>query len=181
MLNGQPLPQRSPKLHSSGTICVHSAARSHSGGVNSQRGEEAWPLTLDLSPRAIGSERGCVEDQPQRVGSRRCRELAACCGWSRTTQPRSGPISACPVLNAFHLVQRPLRPCTVSFPTFFAKKGRTPKGRQNPTNNSDVHKSHIPFHSGPLGFRGRARSLRYSEARPSGGSRFDSSLESNRD
>src|SRR6266516_4477075 len=67
MLNGQPLPQRSPKLHSSGTICVHSAARSHSGGVNSQRGEEAWPQ--DPSARAIGTERGCVEDQPQRVGS----------------------------------------------------------------------------------------------------------------
>ena len=35
----------------------------------SQRVEEAWPLTLDPSPRAIGTERGCVEDQPQRVGS----------------------------------------------------------------------------------------------------------------
>src|SRR6266516_4139301 len=72
MLNGQPLPQRSPKLHSSGTICVHSAARSHSGGVNSQRGEEAWPQ--DPSARAIGTERGCVEDQPQRVGSSKASE-----------------------------------------------------------------------------------------------------------
>src|SRR6059036_2219569 len=33
----------------------------------SQRVEEAW--SLDPSPRAIGTERGCVEDQPQRVGS----------------------------------------------------------------------------------------------------------------
>src|SRR5439155_917384 len=31
--------------------------------------EEAWPFTVDPSPRAIGTERGCVEDQPQRVGS----------------------------------------------------------------------------------------------------------------
>jgi len=31
--------------------------------------EEAWPFTVDPSPRAIGTERGCVEDQPQRAGS----------------------------------------------------------------------------------------------------------------
>jgi len=35
----------------------------------SQRAEEAGSLTLDGYPRAIGTERGCVEDQPQRVGS----------------------------------------------------------------------------------------------------------------
>ncbi len=35
----------------------------------SQRVEDAWPLTLALSSRAIGTERGCVGDQPQRVGS----------------------------------------------------------------------------------------------------------------
>ena len=42
----------------------------------SQRVEEAWPLTLDPSPRAIGTERGCVEDQPQRVES--SKASAAC-------------------------------------------------------------------------------------------------------
>src|SRR5438876_380349 len=34
-----------------------------------QRVDEAWPLAFDPAPRAIGTERGCVEDQPQRVGS----------------------------------------------------------------------------------------------------------------
>ena len=48
-------------------------------------------MAPDPSPRAIGTERGCVEDQPQRVGSSKRREFAACCGWSRTTQPRSVP------------------------------------------------------------------------------------------
>src|SRR6266508_3670756 len=36
-------------------------------------------------------ERGCVEDQPQHgENTPKPRSFAACCGWSRTTQPRSG-------------------------------------------------------------------------------------------
>ena len=49
----------------------------------SQRVEDAWPLTLALSPRAIGTERGCVEDQPQRVGS---SKTSAACGVLRLVE-----------------------------------------------------------------------------------------------
>ncbi len=36
-------------------------------------------------------ERGCVEDQPQHgENTPRHRNFGTCCGWSRTTQPRSG-------------------------------------------------------------------------------------------
>jgi hypothetical protein len=39
----------------------------------------------------LKKECGCVEDQPQRMASTSTRrEFEACCGWSKTTQPRSG-------------------------------------------------------------------------------------------
>jgi len=48
-----------------------------------------------LGSRAcLKKERGGVEDQPQRVASSSTRrEFDAGCGWSRTTQPRSGLFS----------------------------------------------------------------------------------------
>jgi hypothetical protein len=49
------------------------------------------PTFLARQLRAcLKKERGCVEDQPQHgVNSSTRREFEACCGWSRTTQPRS--------------------------------------------------------------------------------------------
>jgi hypothetical protein len=46
----------------------------------------------DLALRAcLKTERGCVEDQPQHgENTPRPRDSEACCGWSGTTQPRSG-------------------------------------------------------------------------------------------
>ena len=42
------------------------------------------------------AERGCVEDQPQRgMTTETHRKLGTCCGWSRTTQPRSGQSENC--------------------------------------------------------------------------------------
>jgi hypothetical protein len=49
-------------------------------------------ITLRETLRAgLKKERGCVEDQPQHgENSTARRKVEACCGWSRTTQPRSG-------------------------------------------------------------------------------------------
>ena len=55
----------------------------------------------------LKKERGCVADQPQRTSLfRTLMKCVGCCGWSRTTQPRSGvfnglavPLLAAPVLS----------------------------------------------------------------------------------
>ena len=44
-----------------------------------------------MTSACLKKERGCVEDQPQHAASASTRrKFEACCGWSRTTQPRSG-------------------------------------------------------------------------------------------
>src|SRR5438093_6795102 len=55
----------------------------------SQRVEEAWPRI----PLPAPLERSAAVSKTSRSAweVRRRRQLAACCGWSRTTQPRSVP------------------------------------------------------------------------------------------
>ena len=57
---------------------------------------------------AVVTERGCVADQPQRVRIETitARNLPPRCGWSRTTQPRSGLQDRLPAFGNFDLLFR---------------------------------------------------------------------------
>jgi hypothetical protein len=73
-----------------------------------RRRAQGWRWFFGLRA-CLKKERGCVEDQPQHAAS--CstrRESDGCCGWSRTTQPRSGIFRHALSLLAFGILAVPL-------------------------------------------------------------------------
>src|SRR6266487_5829574 len=66
-----------------------------------------WPASQAPSPRAMGTERGCVEDQPQRVGS---SKGSGACRVLRLVEDDTAALRSPPVPRAMDVCERKDRP-----------------------------------------------------------------------